>query len=132
MSFKSFYENENSNEGKKIFPYECPFCHKKYGIPIAMAYCILKCEKEKKIIEENKRKEQLAKEKEMRFNDVKKSWEIIKKETEKINQLEEKLKQDYPNELFDFSSVKPNMEQEINEFAKQITNLFNVLGGFGF
>ena len=50
--------------------YTCPYCKEEYVNPIDLAHCILSCEEKKRIEEEERKKAELALEKETRKKEV--------------------------------------------------------------
>ena len=62
--------------------YTCPYCQEEYADPVDLAHCILSCECKKKLEEENRKKEELALEKETRkkeIEDALKNWRKLMK-----------------------------------------------------
>lgn len=50
--------------------YTCPYCKMEYTNPLDLAHCILSCEEKKKIEEEERKKAELARVKEIRKKEI--------------------------------------------------------------
>ena len=64
--------------------YKCPYCKKEYENPTDMANCIIKCDKENKLKEEQERKLKLSKVKDERLLELQNEYNSFKANVEKF------------------------------------------------
>ena len=59
--------------------YTCPYCNEEYNSPVDLAHCILSCEDKKKREEEDRKKAELALQKETRKKEIEDAADNYKK-----------------------------------------------------